>query len=136
MHNLKVAKTHGVTDEDTIINTGAASISTNQPAILVKEQQSNSTNQEPKSKELLFHLIGHVNGVSVHYLRTILLQEVRDAVLDEVTTTIYEDVEERLNHSFFQGCSAKISTNLDSDLKSAGEDLSSVTKGNKDDDEN
>ena len=79
------------------INAGAASTcrttssSTNQPAIQVAEEQhqSNSTNQEPKSKEALFHLIGHVNGVSVHYLRTILLQEVRDAGFDEDTATVY-----------------------------------------------
>ena len=89
MYNLKVTKTHGVIDEETIINTGAASTSTNQPAILAKEQQSDAI-QEPKSKELLLHLIGHVNGVSVHCLRTILLQEVRGAGLDDNTATIYD----------------------------------------------
>ena len=80
--------------EATTINAGEATrnTSTNQPAILTKEQQSDA-NQEPKSKKsLLFYLIGHVNGVSVHYLRTILLlQEVRDAGgLDEDTVTIYD----------------------------------------------
>jgi len=80
-----------VMEEDDTINAGGASNSTNQPAVLrvAKEQQSDA-HQEPKSKDPLFHLIGDVNGVSVHYLRTILLQEVRDAGLDEDTATIYE----------------------------------------------
>ena len=50
------------------VYTGAPTC-TNQPAILrlVKERHQIDENQEPKSnKESLFHLIGHVNGVSVH----------------------------------------------------------------------
>jgi len=68
--------------------------SANEPAILANEQQQSYdvlNEEDPKSsKESLFHLIGHVkNGVSVrYYLRTILLQEVRDAGLDEDTATI------------------------------------------------
>ena len=81
-----------VIDEDTI-NAGEAS-STNQPAILrvgsTKYLQQRDANQEPKSKGSLFHLIDNINGVSVHYLRNILLQEVRDAGLDEDTATIYD----------------------------------------------
>jgi len=48
-----------------------------------------------KNRTLLFYLIGHVNGVSVHYLRTILLlQEVQDAGgLEEDTETIYDMVD-------------------------------------------
>jgi len=80
-----------VIDEDTI-NAGEPT-SANIPAILrvVSKEQHNDANQEQKSKGSLSHLIGqHVNGVSVHYLRTILLQEVQDAGLDEDTATIYD----------------------------------------------
>jgi hypothetical protein len=88
----KSLSTPPVIEEDTSINAGAATCSTgtNQPAILAKEQQQSDTIQEPKSKESLFHLIGHINGVSVHYIRTVLLQEVRDAGLDDDTATIYD----------------------------------------------
>jgi len=75
-----------VIDEDTI-NAGEAT-STNQPAILrVDKVQQRDANQEPKSKGSLFHLIDNISGVSVHYLRNILLQ---DAALNEDTATIYD----------------------------------------------
>jgi len=65
-----------VIDEDTI-NAGEASTSTNQPAKLrVDKVQQRDPNQEPKSKGSLFHLIDNINGLSVHYLQTILLQDV------------------------------------------------------------
>jgi hypothetical protein len=91
----KSLKTPVIEEDINTINAGAATCrtSTDQPAILAKEQHQSDTNtahcQEPKSKEAMFHLIGHVNGVSVHYLRTILLQEVRDAGFDEDTATVY-----------------------------------------------
>ena len=90
--------------EDDTINAGAATTTNQPPVILAKEQHQSDTNQEqPKSKvqRITFHHIGHVNGVSMYYLRTILtmLQEqVRDAPgIDEDTATIYDM--ENLNNS-------------------------------------
>ena len=67
----------------------SAVIDTNDGIVIAS---SKSTNQQSKSKgrtiDPLFHLIRGVNVVSVHYLRTVLLQEVRDVGIDEDTATV------------------------------------------------